>query len=619
MALPTAVALIPSPPLDGDAGSGRDAGATPETALFIAPGTYRAMLAPAADALDFYAFEAVAGQSIEVGVSDSSFTHNVEREIIEPSGRVHDAWVALVAAETGTHHVRVFAPGPPSVGAPSPVLDYWLSLAVKDRAPQDDAGTGGDAGDSVTTAARLPDGASRGMLDAADGDDLYWVPTHVGETLRVTFEHDGHAYWFWFNAQGGYGNLERDGTSVIVSEGGPLYLRVRGYEASYTIDLAREAAPPSTGEVHVVLRNLLGGDMATTPDGRVVVAHDRGAFAVSADDTAAALESNIWGGGGAAVDADGNVYVGRYGSVQRREADGTWTPVSAATGDALQFGPDARLHVVRDHCRHMINDQREGYSGSWSCWGEHLAFHPDGREFWSSQSRGGVVTYLNGNWGSFQVVARVPHVPQGIAFDEAGRLYGANDQGDVYRFDLTTGTQELLASGFSAPVQLQFSGSRLYVASGGNDTSQPFANTVSWLDVGAPGFDGFRPVFDLPPLADLAVRIVGEAPVEGTTRRAVTVEVQNVGDGRYVGNWYVTFQPVGPSGTLFNDAYHYDRDGLAAGATRTLVFEWDTAYALGDQTLRANLRTEWGVEADPRNNEAYHHTHVAVEGRGRLL
>ena len=618
MVLPTALAVIPQPPLDGDAGSGRDAGATPETAIFIESGSYQASLAPVADAIDLYAFDAVAGQSIESYATDTSYTHNVRREIVDPSGGVHDGWRTIVATASGTHFIRVFAPGSTVDGTPSPVLDYRLSLAVKDRVLQNDAGTGGDAGDTTAAATRLPDGVASGMLDAADGEDVYWLPTQVGETVRIQFSHDGHAYWYWFNAQGRYGNPAGDGTN-IVSQGGPLYLRVSGYESTYTLDVARDAAPPTTDGVHVVLRGVPSGDMATSPDGAVVFAHERGAFAINADDTVDALDTGAWGGGGAAIDAEGNAYLGRYGRVDRLESDGAWTPVSAAPGNAMQFGPDGRLHVVRDQCRHTIDDQREGYMGSWSCWGEHLAFHPDGREFWASATRGGVVTYLNGNWGSYQVVAQVPDVPQGIAFDQAGRLYVANDQGDVYRFDLTSGTRELLASGFSAPVQLQFAGTRLYVSSGGNDTSQPYANAVSWLDLGVVGFEGFRPTFDLPPIADLTVRIIDETPVEGTSRRAVTVEVENVGEGRYVGNWFVTFQPVGYSGTLLNTAYHYDREGLAAGATRTLVFEWDTTYALGDQTLRAQLRTEWGVEATRANNEDTFDTHVLVRGHGRLV
>lgn len=614
VSLPLQAAAL-APPLDGDARSGRDAGDSAETAVHVEPGRHNATIATAADTVDTFVFDATVGQALSARAQRSE----LRTTVTDPLGGSHVGYAIFVAPATGTYVVRVELKTP-YAGR------YSLEVQRIDLAPQDDAGSGGDAGDARTTAVALTEGNHTGSFDVMDSSDLYVLSTTIDEVIRIRLGGDPGS-WSYLYTQGRYlGDIKRP-EHPVTGDGGPLYLNItRNFErpaASYFLDIERTPsdATPTPGAFTPVLRGLGGGDLDVLPDGSIVATGGNAVWRLTTAGAEVLLHDAYGlGGGGVAVDADGRVIHERYGTAYRREADGSDTPVGIADG-RYAFGPDGLLHVLApEGWHHSISADRDGFDGGRWYRGAFVAFHPDGRGFWSDAQRGAIVTWPGLDcWCQPTKVATVPGSPQGLAFGMDGRLYVANDSGTVFRLDLGTGAQEVIATGLSAPVQLQFSGTRLWAASGRGSPDHPLADTVSYLDVGAQGFEGYHPAFDLPPLADLTVRIIDERPAEGSTERIVTFEVENVGGSYYHGNWYVTFSPEGPVGNLLDSSYHYARGGLAAGEVRTFELRWDPTYHLGDQKLRGFLHMEWGVEGDSSNNYAEYQTYAYVSGTGRVL
>ncbi|MDG6228908.1 MAG: hypothetical protein QCH96_02965, partial [Candidatus Thermoplasmatota archaeon] len=139
-----------------------------------------------ADKEDWYRFTVCEGQTIGVSIATSQ---DYSCEIIgkngDPFGTSH------TAMETGYHYVRIFANPGASSG------EYTMSITISS---QNDAGTGADAGNSITTATPIIPGSYTGYLDHIDHEDWYSFNVDAGQGIFVTVkpieksDYDIHLY-----------------------------------------------------------------------------------------------------------------------------------------------------------------------------------------------------------------------------------------------------------------------------------------------------------------------------------------------------------------------------------------------------------------------------------------
>lgn len=100
----------------GDAGSGHDAGKNASTALTVSPGCFRGDLDPkSGDALDYYGFLGVAGQTLGLSLGGPS-GHGTRIDLLSPSGvdvmaLANGEANMTVLSETGTWNLVVSEPG----------------------------------------------------------------------------------------------------------------------------------------------------------------------------------------------------------------------------------------------------------------------------------------------------------------------------------------------------------------------------------------------------------------------------------------------------------------------------------------------------------------------------
>ncbi|MDG6229268.1 MAG: hypothetical protein QCH96_04830 [Candidatus Thermoplasmatota archaeon] len=137
------------------------------------------------DPEDWYRFSVCTGQTISVSIASSQ---NYACEIWDGAiarGTSH------TAEDTDLHYVRVFANPGASDG------QYTLSIALSG---QNDAGTGTDAGNSITTATPITPGEHHGYLSSTDTEDWYSFQANSGQGIFVTVkpteksDYDIHLY-----------------------------------------------------------------------------------------------------------------------------------------------------------------------------------------------------------------------------------------------------------------------------------------------------------------------------------------------------------------------------------------------------------------------------------------
>ena len=163
-----------------DAGSGDDAGDSPETALLVVPGSYTGFLLDN-DNYDWYTFDVIAGQLINAQLSSapeatflitlknpSGGTEGSAEEI--DGGRV----ISYAADATGRWYLRV--------QRDRGFGDYALAFSVQN---QDDAGSGQDAGNCRYAALTIVPGQYSGYLQDNDDEDWYAINVTAGQRVTV--------------------------------------------------------------------------------------------------------------------------------------------------------------------------------------------------------------------------------------------------------------------------------------------------------------------------------------------------------------------------------------------------------------------------------------------------
>lgn len=213
-------------------------------------------------------------------------------------------------------------------------------------------------------------------------------------------------------------------------------------------------------------------------------------FVVRPDGSREPFASGIPNPTSLAFDADGRLHVSsRFdGTVYRMEHDGTTTVVASELGVACGIAFDREgglfvgdrsgsiLHVEDGHARTLAT-----IPGSVAAF--HLAFGPDGSLFVTGPTLGSRdCVYRVAMDGEVSVFYEGFGRPQGLAFDEAGRLYVVDalaGRGGLYRFEAGEGRE---------PEQLVDAGGLVGLAfSGQGAVALATADTVYRLDAGVRG------------------------------------------------------------------------------------------------------------------------------------
>ncbi len=204
--MPTGVGTSEAPVVVDSAASDGDAGDTRHEATPIEEGSYEGRLTPEVDEADIYTLPVEAGQGIDLfvhGPMVGAERPNIQAYPVEASLGGPGAWQdrVLVAQEEALQlSVPAQADGQAvirmelsTLGFHGPLLaddrrvgasdaSYRFEVQVVDRAPQDDAGSGGDAGDPPVS---IDAGTWTGTFDRFDPVDPYELPP---EEANVTVD-----------------------------------------------------------------------------------------------------------------------------------------------------------------------------------------------------------------------------------------------------------------------------------------------------------------------------------------------------------------------------------------------------------------------------------------------
>ena len=235
-----------------DADSGEDAGETPEDGTQITMGSVSGTL-KLADNEDWFVFSAVSGEiiSLESDPAEGLTYHLSLKYSSRDSLMTADSvtvgtdanGIVFCTKNTGNHYIRV--------SRSSGEGDYSFSLQ---KIQQDDASSGGDAGDSLSESTPLPvvtqfAATYTGYLLSRDDNDWYALTALPAGVLNIVLNNsDGRFYLYLYNASGNqvaysnnYGG-EQTISHSVASEGGLWYLRViRNHGGGdYSLTISRE-------------------------------------------------------------------------------------------------------------------------------------------------------------------------------------------------------------------------------------------------------------------------------------------------------------------------------------------------------------------------------------------
>ena len=171
-----------------DAGSGKDAGKTPEEMIKLLPSTITGFL-KAGDNEDYYSFEVTKGQLITLQLSVPG-NANYYLALLNPNRNSRGSAVTkeniktldYVADSTGTWYIRI--------NRSSGEGEYELTVNIED---QNDAASGQDAGDSYQEAISISPGSAIGFLKAGDNSDFYSIKVEEGQLITLKLSIPGNA------------------------------------------------------------------------------------------------------------------------------------------------------------------------------------------------------------------------------------------------------------------------------------------------------------------------------------------------------------------------------------------------------------------------------------------
>ncbi|MFX0094774.1 MAG: hypothetical protein ACFFBD_23760, partial [Candidatus Hodarchaeota archaeon] len=180
--------------IQDDAGTGKDAGNSTATAIIIENGDYNGTLIKGIDEVNFYNISVSSGQLLNItltpdpNVDIDLWLYNPIGDEIKRTGHFDSYgdidFISHVVDRTGDWFIKVrYMKG-------KDLRNYALELILKDIV-QDDAGSGGDAGNSTTTSISIGDGVYNGTLvKGIDEVDFYNISVSSGQLLNITLTPD---------------------------------------------------------------------------------------------------------------------------------------------------------------------------------------------------------------------------------------------------------------------------------------------------------------------------------------------------------------------------------------------------------------------------------------------
>ena len=235
-------------PTQNDMGAGGDAGNTFDTATLINAGSGTGYL-DSTDEVDYYKISVSVGQSISVSMmspSDSDFdlrlydSNQTQVDYSNSSGSVTDT-VTYTATTSGYFYVKVY------LWSGSGTYSMVVTIIGGEVTTQNDMGTGGDAGNSLSVATQIAANTSgTGYLDSTDTADYYKVSVTSGQTVSVSMTppsgsdfdlklYDANQSQVDSSTLGG---SQTDSVEAIASSTGYYYIHVEQWSGSGSYSLA---------------------------------------------------------------------------------------------------------------------------------------------------------------------------------------------------------------------------------------------------------------------------------------------------------------------------------------------------------------------------------------------
>ncbi|RLF50569.1 MAG: hypothetical protein DRN11_04420, partial [Thermoplasmata archaeon] len=161
-------AIFPNEPLDNTPGRGN-------TGKLVPPG----------DTDDWYKFSVCEGQTIAITITP---TADFDIELVDSNAEVVASSsntgtsaesISYEATYTGNYYLHIYAKEGSGEG------EYTMDIALQG---QNDAGSGGDAGNSMAQALSISPGDYSGFLDATDTEDWYSFQVSSGQGIFITLE-----------------------------------------------------------------------------------------------------------------------------------------------------------------------------------------------------------------------------------------------------------------------------------------------------------------------------------------------------------------------------------------------------------------------------------------------
>ena len=236
--------------IDGqeDAGSGKDAGDEPASAMPITAGKAVTGIVGDEDSADLFRLDTAAGTVLSLSVSSTDGS-NKEAALLDADQ--YDLWREYTITTEAKSTTQILS------HADADIYYVWIAgdkgaYAFEVTAePQDDAGSGKDAGDQPESAIAVELGKSySGLIGDHDTYDLYTFQAKGGDILNLTFTPAGDAegisvavmdpdeYEMWAEYGAGPGSAKTFSHVLDATAGGTYYVAVTGGKGAYTLDLS---------------------------------------------------------------------------------------------------------------------------------------------------------------------------------------------------------------------------------------------------------------------------------------------------------------------------------------------------------------------------------------------
>ncbi|MEF8726568.1 MAG: PPC domain-containing protein, partial [Candidatus Bipolaricaulota bacterium] len=213
-----------------DAGSGGDAGNEKQNPYRVTPGSYSGFMMDDDDE-DWYEFTADTGQIIQIGLVPPTKA-DYDLYLYRPGGGVAEysnskkgerERIDYVAGRAGEYSIRI--------KRTSGQGDYDFELSLEN---QNDAGSGGDAGNDKLHSLKIQPGSINGFLKDDDDEDWYQIEAKEGQVIELRLEVPAEAdYDLYLRHEYKSSEYSNTGAGIapelkdVAERPGPVYIEIK--------------------------------------------------------------------------------------------------------------------------------------------------------------------------------------------------------------------------------------------------------------------------------------------------------------------------------------------------------------------------------------------------------